>query len=371
MNSVYLKKEDCSGCSACYNICPSQAICMKADEEGFLYPDIDQALCIDCNRCIDVCPLNCEGNYKEKNIPEFLVAKHKCEEVLMNSTSGGAFTAISDIILREGGVVYGADYDDEFHVLHKRAESHEQRNRMRISKYVQSNMSNILQQIKKDLEDNRKVLFTGTPCQTAGLRGYIGNSPLAENLYLCDLICHSIPSPLIWEDYKRLLEKEYGGKLTGIQFRSKIVDWSRENSNKSFLFTTSNSQEIHKDERYYQLFFGKKTIMRPSCDQCRFTDIHRASDITIADYWGIEKYAPEWMDTKGVSLILINNKKGVELLEKCSENIQYEKRPKEESLAEQQRLIEPTKFPESRKKFWKDYREFGFEYIIESIGLEE
>jgi coenzyme F420-reducing hydrogenase beta subunit len=367
MERIYLMKKDCSGCSACCNICPTQAIYMKRDEEGFLYPVIDQVLCIDCHRCVNICPIIRDGNYKEKTIPEFLVAKHKSEEVLMNSTSGGIFTAISDAILRQGGVVYGADYDHEFHVQHNRAENCEQRNKMRISKYVQSNMGDIYKQIKKDLMDKRKVLFTGTPCQNAGLRGYMGNSPLTKNLYLCDLICHSIPSPLIWEDYKKVLEKEYGGKLTSIQFRSKVIDWSRENSNKTFMFSTSHSQEIHSDDRFYQLFFGEKTIMRPSCEQCRFTDIHRVADITIADYWGIEKYAPEWMDKKGVSLILINNIKGAALFEKCSEELKYEKRPKEESLAEQQRLGEPIRFPESRQKFWDDYRKYGFEYIIEQL----
>ncbi|WML32776.1 Coenzyme F420 hydrogenase/dehydrogenase, beta subunit C-terminal domain [Clostridium sp. OS1-26] len=128
-----------------------------------------------------------------------------------------------------------------------------------------------------------------------------------------------------------------------------------------------SSEESHNDERFYKLFFGEKTIMRPSCEQCRFTDIHRASDITIADYWGIEKYAPEWMDKRGVSVILINNRKGADLFEKCSADLKYEKRPKEESLAEQQRLSEPIKFPESRNKFWDDYRKYGFEYIIEQL----
>lgn len=367
MEKVYLNKENCSGCSACYNACPTNAINMKPDEEGFLYPVIDQSLCVDCHKCVNICPLICEGNYKQKSEPEFLVAKHKSEEVLMNSTSGGAFTALSDVILREGGVIYGVDYDDEFRVLHRRTETIEGRNRMRVSKYVQSNMGNIFEQIRKDLMDKRTVLFTGTPCQAAGLRAYMGDSPLTENLYVCDLICHSIPSPLIWEDYKKLLEKEHGGKLTDIQFRSKIIDWSRENSNKTFLFKTSSSEEIHNDERFYKLFFGAKTITRPSCSECRFTDIHRASDITIADYWGIEKYAPEWMDTKGVSVILVNNEKGTELLQKCSKELKYEKRPKEESLTEQQRLSEPVQFPEDRDKFWNDYREHGFEYIIEQL----
>lgn len=368
MERVYFEKVDCSGCSACYSICPTGAILMEPDEEGFLYPVIDQELCIDCNRCVDTCPLIKDGSYKEETPPEFFVAKHKSEDVLMKSTSGGIFTALSDTVLRKGGVVYGVDFDEDFYVLHRRAENFEERNRMRISKYVQSDMNDVFNDIKNDLKNNKIVLFTGTPCQNSGLRGFMGNSPLIENLYLCDLICHSIPSPLIWEDYKTLLEKEFGGKLTDIQFRSKIVDWSRENSNKTFHFTTSNSQDIHFDERYYQLFFGEKTIMRPSCEQCHFTDIHRASDITIADYWGIEKYAPQWMDKKGVSVILVNNLKGAELLKECREELYYESRSMDESLQEQQRLSKPVIFPQNREKFWADYEKYGFEYIIEQLG---
>lgn len=367
MEKVYLDKKDCFGCTSCYNTCPTKAITMERDEEGFLYPEIGQALCIDCNKCINICPKLQEGHYKEKDNPEFYVAKHKSNDVLMKSTSGGMFTALSDVVLKKGGVIYGVDYDDDFNVLHRRAETVEERDRMRISKYVQSNLTDIFTQIKKDLKEKKYVLFTGTPCQTAGLRGFIGKSPLAKNLYICDVICHSIPSPLIWEDYKKLLEKEQGGKLTDVQFRSKIIDWSRENSNKTFLYKTTANEEIHNDERYYKLFFGKKTIMRPSCEDCNYTDIHRASDITIADYWGIEKYAPEWMDVKGVSVILVNNEKGAKLLEECSKNIHFEKRPAEESLNEQQRLREPVKFPENREQFWNDYRKYGFEYIIENL----
>ena len=162
-------------------------------------------------------------------VPEFFVAKHKADDVLMKSTSGGAFTAISDVILHQGGDIYGADYDQEFRVVHKQAENEEQRNRMRISKYVQSDLGKVFQMVESDLKNHKVVLFTGTPCQIAGLRGYLGKSPLIKNLYLCDLICHSIPSPLIWNDYKNILEKEYGGKLIDVQFRTKAIDWNNGN----------------------------------------------------------------------------------------------------------------------------------------------
>lgn len=364
MKSIFNRKENCCGCSACFNSCPKQAISMQPDEEGFLYPVINYSLCIDCGKCASVCPFIRDGNYKSSTIPEFYAARHRADGVLMKSTSGGAFTAISDVILHQGGVIYGADYDENFCVIHKRAENEEQRNRMRISKYVQSNLANIFHQVETDLKNQRKVLFTGTPCQVAGLQGYMGKSLLVKNLYLCDVICHSIPSPLIWNDYKAILEKEYGGKLIDVQFRSKALGWSRKNSKESFQFKTSNSEMVHTDNRFYQLFFGAKTIMRPSCEACRYTDIHRPSDITIADYWGIEKYASEWMDPKGVSLVITSTSKGIELLMKCSNTMKYEKRPIKEELAEQPRLTEPVKYPVERKKFWDEYRKFGPAYLL-------
>lgn len=365
MNSVYLKKEDCCGCSACYNVCAKQAITMKPDEEGFLYPEIDQGNCVDCGRCSEICPLTNKGNYKETDMPRFYVARHKAEEVLRQSTSGGAFTAISNVILRQNGVIYGADYDEDFHVLHQRAETAGQRDRMRISKYVQSDMRDIFTQIKADLQEGRKVLFTGTPCQAAGLRGFMGKSRLTDRLYICDLICHSIPSPLIWEEYKQLLERENGGKLVNVQFRSKKHGWSRANSNKGFLFSTERNPDIlQEDDRFYHLFFTVGAITRPSCSQCRFTDIHRASDLTIADYWGIEKYSPDWFDPLGVSVILVNSPKGADLFDQCREELLAEERPKEESLNEQRRLSESSQFPKNRSLFWEDYRRFGFEYVI-------
>lgn len=365
MNSLYLKKEDCCGCSACYSICAKHAITMKPDEEGFLYPEIDQASCVDCGRCTQICPVMYEGNYKESGTPRFYVARHKLPEVLQQSTSGGAFTAISDAILRKKGVIYGADYDEGFHVLHKRAETTKQRNRMRISKYVQSDMGDTYTQIKVDLKAGRTVLFTGTPCQAAGLRGFMGNSPLTDRLYVCDLICHSIPSPLIWEEYKSLLERENGGKLVSVQFRSKKHGWSRENSKKGILFATDRNCEIQEDDRFYQLFFKGGAITRPSCSQCRFADINRASDLTIADYWGIEKYSPEWFDPLGVSVILVNSSKGNDFFDQCRQDMLVEERPKEESLNEQKRLHEPSKFPENRSLFWENYQCFGFEFVIE------
>lgn len=370
MKSVYLNKEDCCGCSACYSTCPKAAIAMKEDEEGFLYPKIDEARCTSCGRCARVCPLLYEGSYKEKGTPRFYAVRHMSDDVLKRSTSGGAFTALSDAVLRQNGVIYGADYDEKFRVFHKRADTPVLRDRLRISKYVQSNMGNTYQKIKDDLQAGRKVLFTGTPCQAAGLRAYMGSSSLSSGLYICDLICHSIPSPLIWEEYKRLIEQENGGALVSVQFRSKKYGWSRENSNKGFLFTVDKSPQVLEDDRFFQLFFKSGCITRPSCSKCRFTDTHRASDLTIADYWGIEKYRPEWFNPLGISLILVNSSRGAELFTKCQTDLIYEERPQVEALKEQPRLSKPAVFPEDRQLFWENYRRFGFACIIDTMRDE-
>lgn len=364
MLTVFSDPKDCCGCTACQQICPRQAITMQPDAEGFLYPSIQQSACIDCNVCISICPLRRDGHCQEQTVPRFYAARHRSADVLRHSTSGGAFTALSDAMLRQGGVIYGADYDEQLQVRHCRAATPPERNRLRISKYVQSDLGDTYRQIKADLQNDYAVLFTGTPCQTAGLRAFLGASPLTAKLYLCDLICHSIPSPLIWEEYKHQLEKEHGGKLRSVQFRSKKDGWSRANSNKGFLFTTDASSTIQEDDRFYHLFFKVGAITRPSCSACRFTTIHRAADITIADYWGIEKYAPHLFDAQGVSLIMVNTAKGAALFEQSNIDLIYEERPKEESLAEQKRLSEPVVFPSGRSQFWDDYRRHGFAYVL-------
>ncbi len=363
MNTVYKDKENCCGCCACEARCPRRAIRMEPDEEGFLYPVIDHERCVGCGICAHVCPLRREGNFKEEGRPRFFAATHRSAEVLRRSTSGGAFTAISDAVIGRGGAVCGAVFDAGLRVAHRIARTAAGRDRMRGSKYVQSDMRGIYDQLREELERGA-ALFTGTPCQCAGVRSFFEGSPLAANLFACDLICHSVPSPLIWEEYKRLLEAENGGKLAEVFFRSKKYPWLRDNSNRGFLYRLAGAEEFLEDDRFYELFIRKGTISRPSCGRCRFADTRRAADLTIADCFGIEKYAPELYDSRGVSLIIVNTPRGAEMLKDAARDMAITERPAAEITAEQRRLSAPAESPAERGEFWEKVRRSGLKSAL-------
>lgn len=360
MNSVFTEKSACCGCAACRAACPAGAIIMTPDEEGFLYPSIEQDLCLDCGLCLSICPLGDDFQPTgRKAAGRFYAARHKSEEVLLKSTSGGAFTALSDAVLASGGLVYGADFDGRLRVVHGRAETSGQRDRMRISKYVQSDLGSVYGPLSEDLDVGRPVLFTGTPCQAAGVRSFFRDHPGRDNLYVCDLICHSVPSPRIWEDYKEMLAGEAGGKLLKIQFRSKKYAWSRANSNKGLMYWIEGEGEYREDDRYYELFIMKNLICRPSCHQCRFTRVERSSDITIADYFGIELFTPDWYSPLGVSLIIVSSAQGEKILRLAGEELLLEERPAAEAVSQQKRLSAPGAKPLLRDEFWRHYLEHG------------
>ncbi len=214
-------KADCCGCTACASVCAHDAINMQPDTLGFLYPVVDKDKCVDCGLCEKVCAFN--DHYDTSlNLPqpEAYAARHKDINEVETSRSGAAFIAISDYILENGGVVYGAGYADHFRVVHKRAATKEERDEFKGSKYVQSNLVGVFRQVRKDLKDGLTVLFSGTPCQTSGLASYIG-SKLRKNLYLVDIVCHGVPGPFVWRDYLAYIEKKHGDKVCYVNFRDK------------------------------------------------------------------------------------------------------------------------------------------------------
>ena len=363
MESVYKGKQNCNGCCACGDKCPRGAIKMEPDEEGFLYPVVDQELCVDCGLCRKVCPLLREGNCKETGTPRFYSATHKSEQVLMESTSGGAFTALSDLVLNDGGAVCGVVFNKDWSVRHCITRDPKVRDLMRVSKYVQSDLRGVFRQVAAELKD-RSVLFTGTPCQCAGLRSFLNGSPLAEKLFVCDLICHSVPSPAVWQAYRAMLEKKAGGPVTELRFRSKLNGWGRAASNKGFCYKIAGDREFREDDFFYELFIGRNVIARPSCEACRFTDIHRASDMTIADCFGIEQYSPELCDKRGVSLVITNTPKGEQMFARMAENMVVSERPQWQITTHQQRLSKPVVYPADRASFWEKFRKEGLESAL-------
>jgi len=213
--------QKCCGCTACMSICNHAAITMEPDKLGFLYPKVDKTKCVECGLCEKVCQFN--ENYDRSNNfnqPIAYAVRHKDIDEVMKSRSGAAFAAISDYVLDNGGVVYGAGYKDHFRVAHKRATTKQDRDEFRGSKYVQSDLTGVFGQIKEDLENGLTVLFSGTPCQTSGLNSFVGKK-LRENLILIDIVCHGVPSPFIWRDYLKFIEKKHGDAIIVVNFRDK------------------------------------------------------------------------------------------------------------------------------------------------------
>lgn len=364
MKSVFDKKDECCGCTACKSICPTKAIEMISDEEGFLYPLINQNFCIDCGLCKKVCAfqkLNDESNRFETSA--VYAAKHKDDVVRMSSTSGGAFTAISDYVFNQEGVVYGVAFDEEMNVIHQIANTKEEREKLKGSKYVQSDLKNTYVDIKKLLEDGIIVLFTGTPCQTAGLSSFLAGIN-TERLILCDIVCHGTPSPLMWSNHIKNLQNREGSRVVNYYCRHKVKGWHAHNE----MVVFKNGKKEYKSSRSqkHKLLFYSHNILRPACHNCKYTNLIRPSDITLADFWGIEKTMLNFDDNKGISLILVNTLKGKDVFNKVKENLIYKKSNTKACL--QPQLQYPSPKSERRIQFWNDYNSKGYEYIAKKYG---
>ena len=285
-------KKDCCGCHACSNACPKQCITMQADNEGFLYPVVDKETCIDCGLCEKVCPVI---NQNEPHKPLHVYAAYnKNEEIRMQSSSGGIFTLLAEATINEGGVVFGAKFDKDWNVVHDYTETIDGIADFRGSKYVQSTIGNTYSQAKKFLQAGRKVLFSGTPCQIAGLKKYLRKE--YDNLLTVDIICHGVPSPLVWRRYidetaEKLRAERAAGKNTVSESAMDIC-------------------ESHTTNVFMRAFLSN-TILRPSCYACAAKQGKAHSDITIADFWGINKIDSAFNDDKGCSAIFLNTEKGI------------------------------------------------------------
>lgn len=358
-------KEKCNGCHACYNICPKNAIIMEENKKGFKYPKIDEEKCIDCGLCSKVCPII--NNIKENIFDRQAYACiNKNEYDRSKSSSGGVFVLLAKEIIKEKGIVYGAIFDDEFKVIHHRITKEHEIEKLMGSKYVQSNIGEIYKTVKKDLSKKVKVLFTGTPCQIEGLKKYLMKE--YENLYTQDIICHGVPSPLVWEKYKEYRKEFDNQSPTKISFRNKDNGWHL--FNLKFLY----KKEVYKKSQHEDLFmqaFLKNTILRDSCYNCNVKKISRVSDITLADYWGIEKIHPELDDDKGVSAVIIQSQKGKALFDKIKDNLIYEQTNIEDINKYNQSLTKSVKADPNREKFFKNIDKYDFETLVNKYTYKD
>lgn len=354
-------KQDCSGCCACEDICPVHAIKMKRDKEGFLYPKIDKDICLECGKCDRVCLFN--DREQLCAVQHAYGVKHKELKIRERSRSGAAFVAFSDWILQKDGVVYGAVMNKKFEVHHERATTYEQRNQMQKAKYVQSDTKHICLKVEKDLNDNKYVLFSGTPCQIAGLQGYLKEKNVDTNrLYTCDLICHGVPSPNVWKDYIGFIENKFKKKVIQAEFRDKEFGW--EAHYESFKLMGENKKRVTQE--YTNLFY-KHIILRPSCSCCKFANMNRVADITLGDFWGIEKHNDSFNDNRGISLIFTNTRKGNKLFQDVKEKFEFFECNPQECM--QPTLQRPSKASVRRKEFWYDYERKSFDKLLKKYAV--
>ena len=339
--------KNCYGCRNCENVCPAQAIKMIENEEGFLVPNIDKNKCINCGRCDKACPYL---NYKEKNdllSKEWYGMYNKKIDECLKSSSGAIFPAISNIFIEAGGEIVGCIWSNNMEPIHVCVSSKEEVDKMRGSKYVQSDLKDIVK-IVKERTKHKKILFTGTPCQIAAVKGYVGEN---ENLYTCALICEGVPSNRVWQKYKSDIEKKYNSKMIKANFRNKEISW--ESPLAVYEFENgkiSKNMSFNSDE--YVVAFLEGLMYRESCYNCQYKGNGHNADIIIGDLWGATKEQKEMSKNKGISLVIINTEKGKEILEKINDTVVIENVDKNRAIENNKLLMQPIKKHENKIKFY-------------------
>lgn len=370
---LFAHKEECCGCSACKNICPKSAIRMEEDCYGFLYPIIDKQLCIACHACEKVCGY--QKRQEESKPLQVLVAARKDKDKIMKSASGGIFAALAEDVLSEGGLVFGASMEYENNQLvpkHIEIENIEELTKLQGSKYVQSEIGDTYRVAKEKLLKGKKVLFSGTPCQIGGLKQYLGKD--FDNLLTVDIICHGVPNARFFQSYIKCLEKKLNGRILDFKFRDKSKGWGlngkivyEDNHNK-----VREKYISHYDSSYFKLFLESSTY-RESCYSCKYCNDSRPSDITLGDYWGIQKEHPEafqekgsyFNQEKGISVVVVSSIKGKNYIQKCNYMLYSLNSTYSKAARKNGQLTHPSKRSDTREKILELYKNEGYE-VVES-----
>lgn len=348
------EKKICAGCTACASICPKKCIQMQSDEEGFLYPVTDVKSCVGCGACENVCPI--QNPVKEEKVRQMAwLVQHKDEDVRLDSSAGGAFTAIATVIMEKGGgVVFGAAYDSKFRVHHTYVERAEELCKFRNSKYVQSDLGNCFQQVKRFLREDRWVCFSGTPCQIEGISKYLGKT--YEKLVLVDVVCHGIPSPLVWKrylEYQGVADKD----IDNIRFRDKFYGYKYS----TMSMTSSGKNVYHAGSQLDPMLraFFSDICDRPSCYECPFKKRYRVSDLTIWDCFSVYDFDKDMDDDKGITRMLCHTKKGEDLVREIEAVAKCKEVSPDKLVAGVKEMYESVPMNPKRAKFMEDAKRFS------------
>lgn len=360
------KKVNCVGCKACAEICPKKCIAMVEDKDGFLYPVVDKRQCVNCKLCEAVCPKQVV-DFADKNNEQVWVGVYKSAQTIYESSSGGAFTAIYEELLEQGYMVCGVKYDDTLKVIHDFAQTKKECEAFRKSKYVMSDTNGSFRKIADMLKEQKRVLFTGTPCQCAALKAFLSASHISlSNLVVVDLVCHGVPNQKIFDSYISELEERKGEKVHKYKFRNKEPEKGIANSRTAQIEFTSGKieQENRQNDPYLRGYYSR-LFYRPSCYVCEYARIERISDITIADAWGIEKVHSKWNPLEGVSMILANSDKGKTLIPFLKEKMTLYEMTTEWAEKNNEQLRKPTEEHLYRKRFFRYWKKKGFYNAVE------
>lgn len=354
----------CTGCHACSTVCPVSAICMRTNKEGFLYPSIDDETCISCGKCESVCPVLHPPALHE-GTPRAYACRNLNEKIRLQSSSGGVFTLLAERVIADNGVVFGARFTEDFSVIHDWVDTAEELAGFRGSKYVQSKIGTAYRDCQNILREERTVLFTGTPCQIGGLKTFLGKE--YNNLICVDFICHGVPSPALWKKYVTEQETQAASQVVRTAFRRKDCGWKRF----SLAFTFENASEYRAtlDKDPYMLLFLRNVCLRPSCYECSFKTLNRASDITLADFWGIQNVMPDMDDDTGTSLVLVHSDVGMKLIAALS-GLEAREVPAVDSVQSNQSMISSVERPVKRDTFFIDMDSMDFKKLLQKYTTD-
>ncbi|MBR3938378.1 MAG: Coenzyme F420 hydrogenase/dehydrogenase, beta subunit C-terminal domain [Bacteroidales bacterium] len=356
-----LSKNQCTGCMLCGDVCIKSSIIFKEDDEGFLYPSIDKDTCIECGACVKTCPaLNPQ---KHTTSPTSYAAYANDINARNIGSSGGIFGLVAEEILNKGGRIWGAAFDEKIHLIHSKADNIEELKPLLKSKYIQSNLKGVYSQIKKDLNEGLFTLFCGTPCQVNALRNYVGEN---ENLLLVDFVCHGVPNQILFDKTIKWYEKKHNVEVSWFQFRYKS---SKVKHPQSYAIQHKGDKKIRIGLHYqfpYYFGFQKYITLRPSCYQCKWACSERVGDITLGDYWGVEKYIPELCAKDGVSMIICNSQKGLNTFNQLVNNNIIVAKPLtiDNAISENGCLSKPSIEKKERNEFFRHLKEWPFDDVV-------